>query len=135
MTLDREAIKARVEAATRGPWVSPWDDPDPDAAALRTEDGLEVVGVLQYDAHPYLAVLAADADFIAHAREDVPKLIAEVERLESYIAAIFNHGMTVWSDTSCGRGGAGGQMITTTSHPEVIQHLVSAATGPLLDRR
>lgn len=75
--LDLEAIKARCEAATPGPWVNtggrfPKINGGPiggcDVATLFFADG-------------------ADAAFIAHAREDVPALVAEVERLQKAVAA------------------------------------------------
>ena len=69
----------------------------------------------------------ADAAFIAAARTDVPALVAEVERLRAYIVALLDHGTTTWSDTSCGRGGVGGRAMTTTAHPDVIQHLALSA--------
>jgi hypothetical protein len=49
------------------------------------------------------------------------------ERLEAFVRAILDHGTTLWPDTSCGRGGIGGQAFTTTAHAEVIEHLAYAA--------
>jgi hypothetical protein len=49
------------------------------------------------------------------------------ERLEGFILAILDHGTTLWANTACGQGGVGGQAMTTTAHPEVIQHLAFAA--------
>lgn len=75
--LDLEAIKAGCEAATPGPWVNtggrfPKINGGPiggcDVATLFFADG-------------------ADAAFIAAAREDVPALVAEVERLRDVILA------------------------------------------------
>jgi hypothetical protein len=51
----------------------------------------------------------------------------EADRLEAFLRAILDHGTTMWSDSSCGRGGVGGQTITTTAHPDVIQFLVLSA--------
>lgn len=74
--LDLEAIKAGCEAATPGPWVNtggrfPKINGGPiggcDVATLFFADG-------------------ADAAFIAAAREDVPALVAEVERLQNDVA-------------------------------------------------
>ena len=69
------AIRARVEKATAGPWKSrvngqkPYKhvqfDRGPEYRALYTTSPLE----------------AFDADFIAHAREDIPYLLALVQRL------------------------------------------------------
>lgn len=67
MSIDLEAISARAEAATPGPWetldnitTAVWSGGNPIA--------------LTYQSMP-------DADFIAHAREDIPALLAEVKRL------------------------------------------------------
>jgi hypothetical protein len=68
------AIKTRADAATPGPWVT-------DLEGNVYADG---------PAHPVTAVrgrftehLMQDARFIARAREDVPALLAEVERLRA----------------------------------------------------
>lgn len=91
---DLEAIKARAEAATPGPWDSrrsEWaDDPD-----LMTVDG-EPAGDPWWVHHDGwidaddtgLFMSEADAAFIAHARTDVPALVAEVERLRDVVAAL-----------------------------------------------
>jgi hypothetical protein len=74
------AIKARADAATPGPWESAttgvWSDIEGDLWVADTS-------------HDY------DAAFIAHAREDVPALLAEVdkwraraEKAEAQVAAV-----------------------------------------------
>lgn len=90
MTLDLPAIRARAEAATPGPWYAL-----PDPAPSRVDHGYRLVatttraaadnvyGLRDAMGYPGLTKLDSDsdADFIAHAREDVPALLAEVERL------------------------------------------------------
>jgi hypothetical protein len=71
--LDLDAIEERVNEATPGPW----------------ETGMRgarknVYPLLSSDAVAYTSG-TDDADFIAHAREDVPKLIAEVRRLRAEV--------------------------------------------------
>ena len=71
--LDLEPIKARCEQATKGPWFQgPHYRADVDSpfGCIRAccWSGPQAI---------------ADAEFIAHAREDVPALIAEVERLRA----------------------------------------------------
>lgn len=75
--IDLDAIEARAAAATYGPWQhnQQWIWPrdayapgDPDAPDTR---------IPQTD---------ADATFIAHARQDVPDLAAEVRRLSARLA-------------------------------------------------
>ena len=73
-----DAIEARVNGAQPGPWVrySPHDH-----ASLKSSNGEMVAGTFGWEwggiEHE------ADADFIAHAREDVPALLAEVRRLRA----------------------------------------------------
>lgn len=68
-------IKERCEKATEGPWNYYHEDgvvttSDPDACYA--PEIVEEVG------HGY------NGEFIAHAREDIPKLLAEVERLREW---------------------------------------------------
>lgn len=69
------AIKERAAKATPGTWV------------VRKHTGgiIDVVSVETTEHHEYLTRIELgeieDAEFIAHAREDVPALVAEVERL------------------------------------------------------
>lgn len=80
MNLDE--IKARAEKATPGPWEVDYNEPF----------SSDIVGIFQEEQERYIVKLEEqdetdypttrdDADFIAHAREDIPALIAEVERL------------------------------------------------------
>lgn len=69
MSLDLEAIKARAEAATPGPWE-----------CVGMGDVVTPTFVIQTtDRNP------ADGRFIANARTDVPALVAEVERLQAEV--------------------------------------------------
>lgn len=69
-------IEARAEKATPGKWVFDGD---------KFDDGYNVYAT----EHPHIKIVRADdnpndkadAEFIAHAREDVPALIAEVKKL------------------------------------------------------
>ena len=86
---DLEAIKARVAAATEGPWE--WDDttigqhwshPEPRAVVVDDE-----VSCMDYCYGGSSNPIKSDADgqFIAHAREDIPALVVEVERLRAQL--------------------------------------------------
>ena len=86
-SLDLEAIKARAAAATEGPWE--WDDPTisqhwsrPAPWATVVDDEVRCGGYC-YGGSSDPIKSAADGEFIAHAREDVPALVAEVERLRT----------------------------------------------------
>ncbi len=87
--LDLESIKKREQAAIDAPWgwqrfgkemmlVAQWG-PLPVVLAANGNDieaRERMTGLLQP-----ITACNADADFIAHARTDIPALIAEVERL------------------------------------------------------
>lgn len=60
-------IKERAEKATPGPWKSHAD------GTVFLEHTQDIADVWTNN---------EDAEFIAHAREDVPRLVAEVERLQ-----------------------------------------------------
>lgn len=67
------AIKGRADNATSGNWQATLDDPYERTYVLGAFDGVvTVIADIKGD---------ADAQFIAHAREDIPKLVAEVESL------------------------------------------------------
>lgn len=66
-------IAERAEKATEGPWMA--------------SDGIYVIELDGTHPEGYGEVVAecertVDAEFIAHAREDIPKLLAEIERLK-----------------------------------------------------
>lgn len=82
--LDLDAIRAREQAATKGPWTAEdWD------VAVCTSDGRQLVQLAEvllgdWDTRENHPQAAADAEFIAHTRQDVPALLAEVERLRAH---------------------------------------------------
>lgn len=78
MTDERIAgIRKRAEAATGGLWVVVHDGTE--RSISTTESGRFVChlnsNMLRY---------SADADFIAHARADIPDLLAELERIQGW---------------------------------------------------
>ena len=74
MTLQElEEIRKRCDAATEGPW----EQEDCRENHIATATGMDI-------AH---APKQINAQFIAHARTDVPALLAEVERLRGLIKA------------------------------------------------
>ena len=102
MKVDLDAIKARLEAATTGPWrVEP--DSRPDILTVWTVDGTggyfdggqilrntrrwksDVTGSLHVAEFAKYANGMEDAEFIAHAPEDIAALVAEVERLRAVV--------------------------------------------------
>ena len=79
--LDLAAIRARAEAATEGPWDY--------AGQGWVRHGDMSVGSDQIPEVLAATVLSdADGAFIAHAREDIPALLAEIDRLNATIQRV-----------------------------------------------
>ena len=76
-------IMERCNAATSGPWVSCIEGRDHTSGsdfimtgtAEKRGDDIELSGASR-----------ADQDFIAHARQDVPRLVAEIQRLKQLLS-------------------------------------------------
>ena len=71
------AIEARANAATEGPWYFVYAGSSDWSVLKKTDDDEFCVA----DLHRHRKVACPDAEFIAHARTDVPALVAEVRRL------------------------------------------------------
>lgn len=85
--VDLDAIKKREAAATKGPWFQgPYYRAD-------VESKFGCIRANCWNAPQAIA----DADFIAHARQDIPALIAEVERLRAEGAARTTEGAKMMS--------------------------------------
>jgi hypothetical protein len=88
--LDLDAIRARAEAATDGPWAhvieQDGDESGPNGQDAPTRSWF-IPAEADADFEPtfYQVGAIADAEFIAHARTDVPALVAEVERLTGIV--------------------------------------------------
>jgi hypothetical protein len=82
-----EAIRKRAEAATEGPWYSEDNSVVYSEKVVDRKYG-EPVEVADTSCGPDIG----NAEFIAHAREDVPKLLAEVERLRDALEDIADTG-------------------------------------------
>lgn len=83
----RKEIKARIEAASSGPWKSDYgervaiDFPTPE----EYDSSKAVYDAGKYSAYgliPHGIVHKNDADFIAHARQDIPDLLETIDELE-----------------------------------------------------
>lgn len=70
-------MKQRCDSATAGPWLR---DAERDRTIFSASG--EMIGGVLYNTKG-----GEDADFIANARTDMPRLIAEVERLRTELAA------------------------------------------------
>jgi hypothetical protein len=75
-------IEARCNATTAGPWESFIEGRD----HLSGDDFIRTGGLDDSSPDIYLLqATQADQDFIAHSRQDVPALIAEVRRLKALV--------------------------------------------------
>jgi hypothetical protein len=70
--LDLDAIEARAEAASEGPW----SNVDGASSMIHCEDGY--VGTVPFPPNAY---------FIAHARTDIPALVAELRAAREVVEA------------------------------------------------
>ncbi len=77
-----DEVRKRCEAATKGPWISFVEGRDflggesvIGRGVDRAEDDLYLIGKT-----------VEDQDFIAHARQDIPLLLDEIERLQKLLA-------------------------------------------------
>lgn len=108
---DLEAIKARADGATPGPWCA-WRNwvRDADGNSAAHGDGYlrsQAIGVSDWWDQ---AQAERNAAFIAHAREDVPALLRAVERLLPVVRAIAedacvnsNWDACFWCEAAAGR--------------------------------
>lgn len=81
------AIEARANAATKGPWraIGPIEHPDEEGHVRNYS--VEGPKFFEVDHGPISpAQCKRDMDFIAHARKDVPDLLAEVRMLRKELA-------------------------------------------------
>ncbi len=76
-----QVIRERVELSTLGPWKSFNDNTIVQSSTDNDGYRMEIGKIRR---HRYYQV---DADFIAHAREDVPKLLDEIEKLQTHALA------------------------------------------------
>jgi len=82
--IELEAIKKRYEAATPGPWragylgVDGWHDGEGHEIM---GDSTESIVCGNYDCDLGGVIESKDAAFIAHAREDIPALVAELTKV------------------------------------------------------
>lgn len=77
-------IRARCEAATAGPWVVETSYSDENVQAIRGGRDMREVVVDTDDCS--FPPMRADAAFIAHARQDIPDLLAEVAAIKEELA-------------------------------------------------
>ncbi|HTA90064.1 MAG TPA: hypothetical protein VK745_10825 [Polyangiaceae bacterium] len=82
--IELEEIRTRCEAATSGPWRSYVEGRDHTSGSSFIMTG---AGVTRGEDIELSGATRPDQDFIAHARQDVPRLLEEVERLRRLLGA------------------------------------------------
>ena len=85
--LDLEPIEAREQLATEGPWGWTYDGSGDYSVGLAEDPQAERYASM-WATHRLRVQTDHDADFIAHARADIPHLVAEVKRLRARLAAV-----------------------------------------------
>jgi hypothetical protein len=113
--LDLDAIAGRDMNATPGPWGLIGDDEiglgaektgvgySYDVVLVQVAPESDRLNDLVHNPNQFrikLGTVKADAEFIAHARQDVPALLAEVKRLRSEISKIADAAMERTSKTA-----------------------------------
>jgi hypothetical protein len=86
--LDIEAIEARANAATPGPWHITTDPGDIVVWATNEPEDSNFVGNVGGGRVQQCVIFdcdVANGEFIAHARTDVPALVAEVRKLQRIV--------------------------------------------------
>jgi hypothetical protein len=82
-------IKARYQATTIAPWVSFIEGRDCESGSSFIMTGIpkgeNIWGETRGEDLEISGATNADLDFIAHARQDIPALITEIERLKSIL--------------------------------------------------
>jgi len=94
--INLDEIEERCEKATGGPWWNDcgvihaphWDSDLPEGVACHPADTYNGNGK-DWD---------ADAEFIAHAREDIPALVAEIRRLCCIVYGISSPNLCSWTE-------------------------------------
>lgn len=88
--INLNAIEARANAATPGPWYQGRDDRRyEDSGHAFTHEDMNHSD--SYDVFPD-AANPEDAEFVAHARTDVPALVATLRRLDAALTELAHHG-------------------------------------------
>lgn len=84
-----DAIASRAAAAERGPWCVMNGGDNETSTFIDGPEGDVLIRDWRGSGHlseEYVWVKEPNAEFIAHAREDIPALLAEVERLHDELA-------------------------------------------------
>lgn len=100
-----EEIEAREQATTKGPWVMSRDEMTAAfgqhryvVAGTATDDRQKLKDWRLLVEGMHGADSVHDAEFIAHAREDIPWLVARVKELEAALQAVWKADTLWWKE-------------------------------------
>lgn len=96
--LDLDEIEERCEKATGGPWYISDDGYHTDENYREIWGSANTLVCGNYDAEFGGMHKPEDADFIIHAREDIPALIAEIRRLCCIVYGISSPNLCSWTE-------------------------------------
>lgn len=96
--IDIDAIEKRANAATKGPWMY-----DPKFGLTHKTGQATILLMSSTERYCFSFRDDADAEFVAHAREDVPALIAEVRRLREILYQRENYFFAATMALVCAR--------------------------------
>lgn len=77
------AVRERAKAATPGPWAVSYDEDVDTFGVVAEDDGPGDVFIVEEMGQPG----QHDAEFIAHARQDIPRLLDEIANLRGAMTA------------------------------------------------
>lgn len=83
-------INARLEACTPGPWTSFFEGRDHTSGDSFIQTATQDIYIHADDYAGGGGHFCSDLDFIANSKQDIPRLIAEVERLRTLLEAATN---------------------------------------------
>ena len=116
-----QEIRERVEKASAKPWAVVTDELGGQAKAVIDGDNWDIIR------RPYVG--KDNAAFIAHARQDIPKLLAEIERLEAENKALKEESseyssIALWS----------ARRLATREYAEYVYDEIEKVYGYAVDR-
>ena len=80
------AVQARIEGATKGPWEARINDLTDEVTVVHDSEAVLQVAWIDGDYRHTWAM--PDAEFIANARTDLPRLLAAIRAVEAAIAGV-----------------------------------------------
>lgn len=138
MSLDLDAIRARADAATEGPWETTQAQDEESTTWIEAPYD----DVLHHDERGYghmrenfAWMKRADAEFIAHARTDIPRLLAALDAVEALVGEVWDDGNATGLDgwVGPGRGTAPVDDEAIDYRQRAIDKIRAAITGALGD--